>query len=119
MKSSLISTLLLPLVAAVALPEEEVKVDYTGYKVFRVDVGSDAMVSAEVSQLAAHVLNPGSTGAVDVVVAPDSVSALEGLGLNSTVLDEDLGASIAAEGEISQALAGVFFHLMPSMKSVY
>lgn len=108
MKSSLISSLLLPLVAAVALPEKEAKVDYAGYKIFRVDVGSDAAVTAEVSQLAAHVLNPGSTGAVDVVVAPDSVAAIEGLGVTSTVLDEDLGASIAAEGELSQALAGRF-----------
>ncbi|KAL1865043.1 hypothetical protein Daus18300_007390 [Diaporthe australafricana] len=105
MKSSLISSLLLPLVAAVALPEKEAKVDYTGYKIFRVDVGSDAAVTAEVSQLAAHVLNPGNTEAVDVVVAPDSVAAIEGLGVTSTILDEDLGASIAAEGELSQALA--------------
>lgn len=114
MKSLLISSLLLPLATAVALPEREAKVDYTGYKVLRVDVGSDAAVTEEVSQIAAHVLNPGSTGAVDVVVAPDSVSALEGLGVSSTVLDEDLGASIAAEGEISQALAGELSHLMLS-----
>lgn len=106
MKSLLISSLLLPLATAVALPERDAKVDYTGYKALRVDVGSDEAVSAKVSQLAAHVLNPGTAGSVDVVVAADSVSAIEELGVSSTVLDEDVGASIAAEGELSQALAG-------------
>ncbi|POS74929.1 carboxypeptidase A4 [Diaporthe helianthi] len=105
MKSLLISSLLLPLATAVALPERDAKVDYTGYKALRVDVGSDETVAAQVSQLAAHVLNPGNTGAVDVVVAPDTVSALEALGVSSTVLDEDVGASLASEGELSQALA--------------
>ena len=116
MKSMLISSLLLPLATAAVLPERDAKVDYTGYKVLRVDVGSDDAVTAEVSELAAHVLNPGTTGAVDVVVSPDSVSALEDLGVSSTVLDEDLGASIAAEGELSQTLAGKFSHLLPSLK---
>lgn len=106
MKSMLISSLLLPLATAAALPERDAKVDYTGYKVLRVDVGSDAAITAEVSEVAAHVLNPGTTGAVDIVVAPDSVAAIESLGVSSTVLDEDVGASIAAEGELSQALAG-------------
>jgi hypothetical protein len=107
MKSMVISSLLLlPLATAAVLPERDAKVDYTGYKVLRVDVGADDAVAAEVSELAAHVLNPGTAGPIDVVVAPDSVSALNGLGVSSIVLDEDVGASIAAEGELSQALAG-------------
>ncbi|KAG8158425.1 hypothetical protein KVR01_011547 [Diaporthe batatas] len=105
MKSLLISSLLLPLATAVAVPERAAKVDYRGYKALRVDVGSDEAVTAKLSQLAAHVLNPGTTGPIDVVVAPDSVSALKELGVSSTVIDEDVGASIAAEGELSQALA--------------
>lgn len=106
MKSFLISSLLLPLVAAVALPERAAKVDYTGYKILRVNLASEA-IAKKVEQLASHILTPGNKQVVDVVVPPESVPVLEDLGVTSTVLDDDLGASIAAEGETVETFAGM------------
>lgn len=101
MLSSFFITALLPLASAVAIAPREPVVDYTGYKVFRVAAGQDAAaVKEQTSQF--HISRLSSANNVDVVVSPESVPSFQALGLNSTTLDGDLGASIASEqGEFS------------------
>lgn len=86
---------------AVALPERAIKVNYKGYKALRVNIGSDKAVIAKLLQLAAYMLNPGTTGPVDIIVAPNIISAFKELNVSSTVLNKDVSASIAAKGELS------------------
>jgi len=51
--------------------------------------------------LAAHILNPGTSAELDVVVSPENVDALTALVAESKVLNEDVGAALAEEGEMS------------------
>ena len=81
MKLSAWYSLLLPFVGAAVIPREESKVDYTGYKVFRVTAADDtAAVEAQVSPLG--VAQVASTEAVDVAVAPENIDAFNALGLD-------------------------------------
>jgi carboxypeptidase A2 len=97
------STLLLSTALGTVVPRAPKKVDYSGFKVIRVASTED--VKAQIESLAAHVLNPGKSAELDIVVSPQNVDALTALVAGSTVLNEDVGATLAEEGQMS-AYAG-------------
>ncbi|KAG8628761.1 hypothetical protein KVT40_002626 [Elsinoe batatas] len=92
MKAAIWSSLA-ALATASVLPREP-KVDYTGFKAFRV-TGDAKAIHESTRQF--HLSQISSAEEVDVVVSPAKLAAFKALGLNSTVVDEDLGASIAQE----------------------
>ena len=98
--------LLIEFAIGTAVPQVERKVDYSGFKVLRLALsGKTADVEAKIEKLAAHVLNPGKTDHLDVVVSPDKADAIAALAVESTVITEDVGAALEEEGELS-AFAG-------------
>lgn len=83
---------------AVTAPEPVV---YDGFKTFRINVteGLSSLRSklaglAQTRELHSHADH------MDVAVAPTDIAAFEALNLPNEILDEDLGASIAAEGPL-------------------
>lgn len=74
---------------------------YDGYRTYRVTAGGDAagaraaLNSIELEDIWEDKLD--TSGGVDVVIPPNLIETFEALGLESTVLQEDLGAAIAAE----------------------
>ncbi|KAH9875119.1 hypothetical protein J1614_004608 [Plenodomus biglobosus] len=99
MKSSILtSALLISSAFGTVVPRAGKKVDYNGYKVMRVTAQDN--VKAQVESLAAHVLNPGKAE-MDVVVSPDNVAALTALVAESKVINEDVGAALQEEDEMS------------------
>ena len=109
MKSILTSALLLSTAFGTVVPRAGKKVDYNGFKVLRVSSTED--VKAQIENLAAHVLNPGKSAQLDVVVSPENVDALTALVAESQVLNEDVGAALAEEGEM-KAYAGTLITLI-------
>lgn len=101
MKTTILTSALLLSSTALAtvVPRAGKKVDYNGFKVLR--VASTDAVKAEIESLAAHILNPGTSAELDVVVSPENVDALTALVAESKVLNEDVGAALAEEGEMS------------------
>lgn len=97
-----LATLLLaaPFAAAV-LHDRNGKVVYDGYKVFRVTApveGSEA-IDAQIAALdGLDVHHHGDH--FDVAIPPANLDAFSALNLDATVLTEDLGALIAAEGDV-------------------
>lgn len=88
---------LLGFVAAAPAPLDT-RVDYSGYKIFRVTAEGDAAGAEEkVSQFG--LTQVISADQVDVIVPPDRLDSFHALSLDSAVTDEDLGASIAREAE--------------------
>lgn len=81
-----------------AVPTAGKKVDYNGFKVLR--VSSTDAVKSQIENLAAHILNPGKSAEMDVVVAPENVAALTALVSESKVINEDVGAALKEEGEM-------------------
>lgn len=105
MKSILISALLASATFGTVVPRAGQKVDYNGFKALRVILPEgSANIKAQVESLVAHVLNPGRKE-LDVVVAPQDVAALKALVGESKVLNEDVGAALKGEGEMT-AYAG-------------
>jgi len=100
MKTTILTSALLLSSTALAnvVPRVGKKVDYSGFKVLRVTSTND--VQAQIESLSAHVLNPGKSAELDVVVAPENVDALTALVAESKVLTEDVGAALAEEGEM-------------------
>jgi hypothetical protein len=102
MKFLLTSALLASTTLGSVVPRAGQKVDYNGFKALRITLpeGSES-VKAQVEDLVAHVLNPGKSAELDVVVAPQDVEALNALVGESKVIAEDVGAVLADEGEVS------------------
>ncbi|KAF2005168.1 hypothetical protein P154DRAFT_353920 [Amniculicola lignicola CBS 123094] len=101
MRSIVIATLLLPLTLAGVLPRAG-KIDYNGYKVLRLSLkDKSAEVEAQIEALAAHVLNPGKSANLDVVVSPKDVDAVSALAVKTTVINENVGAALEEEGGLS------------------
>lgn len=99
MKSTILTTALLASTAfATVVPRAGKKVDYNGFKVLRV-AGTDD-VKAQIEDLAAHVLNPGKSAELDVVVSPANFDAVTALATSSKVLNEDVGAALKEEGQM-------------------
>lgn len=106
MKSLLLSSLLFSSAFAGAVPRAEGKVDYSGFKVVRLELAAkSAKLEAQIEELAAHVLNPGTSSVLDVVVSPDKVKAVSALASKSTVINNDVGKALEEEGGFS-AYAG-------------
>lgn len=100
MRFFLSGSLLLATVLGTAVPRAEKKVDYTGFKVLRLSLHkANSNIEAQIEKVAAHILNPGKS-TLDVVVSPDSVDAVKALVSESIIINEDLGASLAEEGEL-------------------
>ncbi|KAF2727080.1 carboxypeptidase-like protein A1 precursor [Polyplosphaeria fusca] len=104
MRSLLVSCLFASLALSTVVPRARQKVDYSGFKVLRVSLPEQrGDVEAKIEELAAHVLNPGKVEHLDVVVSPDKVDAVKKLVATSKVINEDVGAALAEEGEIKKA----------------
>jgi len=118
MKSLLLLGSLVSYTYSAVVPKAEEQVDYSGFKVVRLalpEANSD--IEIRIEELAAHVLNPGKSSHLDVVVAPNSLNALTALVPESSIINEDVGAAFSEEGglvamerEVS-ALAGTSSNL--------
>jgi hypothetical protein len=97
MKFTLTSVLLASSAFASVVPRENKKVDYSGFKLLRWE--NTEGLEAKIEELSAHVLNPGKYTQLDVVVSPDNVDAISSLA-KSKVINDDVGASLAEEGEM-------------------
>lgn len=108
MKSLLLTSLLLPHVLAAVVPRAEEKIDYSGFKVMRLTLAEkNEDLEAQIEELSAHLLNPGKSAVLDVVVSPENVEAISALPVETTVINEDVGAALEEEGEMV-AYAGRF-----------
>lgn len=99
MKSFFLASLVLGLVSAIVVPR---KANYDGYRVIRLQVGSDASrVENIIQELSLSTWNgaPRDNSEVDIVVPADKYSEFESstADLDSSVMHENLGASIARE----------------------
>lgn len=95
------------LASAAVLPEASGKTNYDGFKLFHVDVPADAseglmsLYSLGSSlQDTEKLQGCGHDDHLDFVVPPHELDAFYALGLNGTLVEEDLGAAIAAEGPL-------------------
>jgi hypothetical protein len=112
MKNSIVSAILLPLALGLVVPKQP-KVDYSGYLGLRVTVpDGDAGFEEQIEDLATHILNPGQLTHLDIVVPADKVEAVKSLAPTAEVIVEDVGATIAEEGELVSASAGEFIRLV-------
>lgn len=115
MKLLVLASLVLGLVSAIVVPR---KANYDGYRVVRLQVGDDSSkVKNIIQQLSLSTWNgaPKDNSEVDVVVPADKFSEFESstAGLNSSIMHEDLGASIAKETDY-QAYVGQWSFLVLS-----
>lgn len=78
------------------------KVSYDGYQAFRIDTkGSYDVTKEAISNITYVSLScENNRKTLEVAVAPDSLQAFKDLKLSTTVISEDVGAEIAAEGEM-------------------
>ena len=97
MKFILTSALLASFAFASVVPRDTKKVDYSGFKLLRLE--NTEGLEAKIEELSAHVLNPGKSTQLDVVVSPDNVDAISSLA-KSKVINDDVGAILAEEGEM-------------------
>lgn len=103
MRFLLSGALLLTTALGSAVPKADKKIDYTGFKVLRLSLPKTKQnFDVQLEELAAHVLNPGKT-TLDVVVSPGNVDALRAIAAESTIINEDFGASLAEEGTLKAA----------------
>jgi hypothetical protein len=102
MKYILTSALLASSVFASVVPRDNKKVDYSGFKLLRLE--NTEGLADKIEELSAHILNPGKSAQLDVVVSPDNVDAITSLA-ESKVINDDVGAILAEEGEMG-AYAG-------------
>ncbi|KAK7970312.1 hypothetical protein PG988_009385 [Apiospora saccharicola] len=85
--------------AAIVTPPEQAV--YDGFKVYRVNATEGLpSLKSKIASLAQTLELRSHADFMDVAVAPGDVAALEAMNLPSDILDEDLGASIAAEGPL-------------------
>lgn len=98
MKYIFTSALLASSVFASVVPRDNKKVDYSGFKLLRLE--NTEGLQDKIEELSAHVLNPGKSAQLDVVVSPDNVNAITSLA-EGKVISDDVGAILAEEGEMS------------------
>ncbi|KAL8788338.1 MAG: hypothetical protein Q9213_001735 [Squamulea squamosa] len=108
MKFLLFASFLLTLVSSLIVPR---KINYDGYKVIRLSVGSSLpKVETLIQDLSLSTWNggPKANAEVDVVVPADKVAEFESntADLAKTVMHENLGASIAQESDSSDYRLG-------------
>lgn len=99
MRTSVASAVLLALglADAAAIEPRPAKVDYTGFRGLRVTLDEHTQeVEDKLSELVAHILNPGAR-VLDVVVDPAKVDAVTDFAASADVIIEDVGALLAEE----------------------
>ncbi|KAK7940891.1 uncharacterized protein PG986_013278 [Apiospora aurea] len=105
------------LASAAVTPAPDEQVVYDGFKVVRVNA-TDGLPSlkSKIASLAQTLELHSYADHMDVALAPGDVAAFEALNLPSDILDEDLGASIAAEGPLVSfnSIAEVGANALPS-----
>ncbi|KAK8049955.1 hypothetical protein PG994_011685 [Apiospora phragmitis] len=104
--------------AVTAVPEQVV---YDGFKVFRVNATEGLpSLKSKIASLAQTLELYSHPDHMDVAVAPSDFAAFEALDLPSEILDEDLGASIAAEGPLVsyKSLAETCSRLFPQNSEI-
>ncbi|KAK4223334.1 hypothetical protein QBC38DRAFT_53124 [Podospora fimiseda] len=117
MKLNNLATFLLvvPLALASAVPKER-KQTYNGYKTYKIATHNNpAEVRAKIAKFAAIPFNTRDDVHLDVAVPPEEIAAFEALGLETTVLSEDLGADIAEEGPLVAYESPVGVQAIPSL----
>lgn len=91
-------------VSAVAVRRADESISYDGYKVFRIATGDNlADVQERIASFSAEPWNRDISQHLDIALAPDQLEEFEALGLNVTVMHEDLGADIAAESTVDES----------------
>lgn len=104
MKVFLVSPLLLTLGSAAALFEREERIDYNGFRVFRINTENDLeTIQKELASFSLEPWNIDTSKHMDVAISPSQLESFETLALNVTVMHEDLGADIAAESDTAVA----------------
>src|SRR5438105_988076 len=103
MKSLLFCLLLFALASAFAVPG---KVSYNGYKVVHLAVGNNvAQVNDIIEKLSLSTWKggPKTNGFADIVIPPHQIQSFyeSTAHMNTEVMHDDLGASIAEESEFS------------------
>lgn len=94
--------LVLPLASAAAVTPLEKKISYDGFKAFRISTHNDAAsIKKKIANIAAIPFNLDNSEHLDVAIPAGDVSKFEKLGLETSVLHEDLGATIAEEGKFT------------------
>lgn len=95
------------LATAAVLPEAEAKTNYDGYKLFKVDVPADANEGmASLYSLGSSLTDTiplqgcSHEDHLDFAVPAHELDAFYALNLTSTLIEDDLGAAIAAEGPL-------------------
>lgn len=94
--------------AVLAFATAEQRVSYDGYKAFSIATTEDGepirdkLSDLEFVALSVHEADDH----FDVAIAPDSLSDFEALGLESTVISEDLGAEFAEESAFEDYYSG-------------
>ncbi|KAK8055890.1 hypothetical protein PG993_001117 [Apiospora rasikravindrae] len=89
------------LASAAVAPTADEQVVYDGFKIFRVNATEGLpSLKSKIASLAQTLELHSYADHMDVAVAPSDVAAFEALNLPSDIVDEDLGASIAAEGPL-------------------
>ncbi|KAK3370680.1 zinc carboxypeptidase [Podospora didyma] len=74
------------------------KITYNGYKAYRISTHhDDAVIKAKLAPLSPVTFNLDTSEHLDVAIPPSEVAKFKALGLDATVLHEDLGADIAKE----------------------
>ena len=97
MKLLTLTSLFVSLTASLAVTNPAF-VDYEGYQVLRVKTGRYLKgVQEKLSSLAFDQWNDDIANHIDIVLAPDQLSALHALGLDSHCMHANLGESIRAE----------------------
>ncbi|ROT40794.1 carboxypeptidase A4 [Sodiomyces alkalinus F11] len=94
---------------ALALPFVAAKASYDGYKAFHID--SHHSYEALQEKLSAlHVVDIGcgdDHDHLDIAVAPEDIAAFEALGLDASVVAQDVGVELAREGALKPYTATV------------
>lgn len=101
-------TALALLVATVAAADEEERVSYDGYQVFRIDThGESEQIHELIEGLRAVEVSCGESDHFELAVAPQDVEAFQALGLDASLLSEDLGIDLAEEGPVESFYDGM------------
>ncbi|KAK0609691.1 zinc carboxypeptidase [Bombardia bombarda] len=97
-----VQILLAPLALGAAVTKVEKKVSYDGYRAFRISTHNDAAaVSKKIAGLDFVPFNLDTKDHMDLAVAPKDVATFEALGLETSILNKDLGADIAEEAKFA------------------
>lgn len=89
-------------VLALALPLAAARVSYDGFKAFHIDSHHDYdAVQEKLSAFRVVDIGCGDDhDHLDVAVAPEDIEAFEALGLDASVIAQDVGAELAREGTL-------------------